>query len=169
MTIREMWLRMTATRYTRRLEAEVARQGAEIVRQGAEIARLRGENRALLNSILGIAGIPPIPVDLPDVAPSRGAASSAPTNVMNVGAAPDGRATAQAGHSGAVPLRNEGGLAAEDIEVDASGAQAPHGATGEGARRKPRPDAITPMRRRSWQQITRMLEFESARKTVASD
>jgi hypothetical protein len=51
MSIRELWRRITATRYTRALEAEVA--------------RLRAENRALLNSILGIAGVPPITV-LPD-------------------------------------------------------------------------------------------------------
>jgi hypothetical protein len=48
MSIRELWRRITATRYTRALEAEVA--------------RLRAENRALLNSILGIAGVPPITV-----------------------------------------------------------------------------------------------------------
>ena len=117
MTIREMWRRITATRYTRALEAE--------------IGRLRAENRALLNSILGIAGIPPIPVDLPDAARALGAASSAPTNDMN---------------DSAVPLRKRTDRirTAEDAQI------------------------ATPMRRRSWQQITRMLEFESARKTVAS-
>jgi hypothetical protein len=47
--LQTIWRRWTATRYTRWLEAEVA--------------RLRLENRALLNSILGIAGIPPITVD----------------------------------------------------------------------------------------------------------
>jgi len=46
----KMWRRITVTRYTRALEAEVV--------------RLRAENRALLNSILGIAGVPPI--TLPD-------------------------------------------------------------------------------------------------------
>ena len=89
--------RITTTRHTRALESELARQGGELARQGAEltqlraendqqraaiaaqqnelarhvaeIARLRGENRALLNSILGIAGIPPIlPERLPDPA-----------------------------------------------------------------------------------------------------
>src|ERR1700722_9321734 len=44
----KMWRQITVTRYTRALEAEVA--------------RLRAENRALLNSILGIAGVPPITV-----------------------------------------------------------------------------------------------------------
>src|SRR6202451_259789 len=51
MELHPLWRRITATRYTRALEAEVA--------------RLRAENRALLNSILGIAGVPPITV-LPD-------------------------------------------------------------------------------------------------------
>ena len=140
MTIREMWRRITATRYTRALEAEVARERAEI-------ARLRAENRALLNSILGIAGIPPIPVDLPDAARCLGAASSAPTNDMNSGLVPDDRAAAKPGHSGAVPLRNV-------TERDRSMGNA---------------QVTPPMRRRSWQQITRMLEFESARKAVTSD
>ncbi len=163
MGVREMWRRMTATRYTRTLEAEVARQGAEII-------RLRGENRALLNSILGIAGIPPIPVDLPDAGRGLGAASSAPTNDMNDiavplatqqgdpsvaasrgsrGTAPDDRAVAPSGHppGRTVPLRNR-----TDRDRSMGNAQ-----------------VIPPMRRRSWQQITRMLEFESARKTVASD
>lgn len=46
--VREAFRQLTARHYTRSLEAE--------------IARLRAENRALLNSILGIAGIPPVPV-----------------------------------------------------------------------------------------------------------
>ena len=46
-SLRTLWQRITTTRYTRALEAEVA--------------RLRAENRALLNSILGIAGVPPLP------------------------------------------------------------------------------------------------------------
>jgi hypothetical protein len=50
----EIWRKVTATRYTRALEAEVA--------------RLRAENRAMLNSILGIAGVPPIPVDVESAA-----------------------------------------------------------------------------------------------------
>lgn len=44
--IHDLWLRLTANRYVQALEAE--------------IERLRAENRALMNSILGIAGIPPV-------------------------------------------------------------------------------------------------------------
>ena len=50
MTIRELWRRVAPGRYVQALEAEVS--------------RLRAENRALLNSILGIAGVPPITVPI---------------------------------------------------------------------------------------------------------
>jgi hypothetical protein len=89
MNIREFLHRITTTRYARTLETElsleravvtrldavIAQQGAEISQQGievgkqdAEIARLRAENRALLNSILVIAGIPPLPPTEADLA-----------------------------------------------------------------------------------------------------
>ena len=46
--LKTSWRWLTTTRYTRTLEAEVE--------------RLRAENRALLNSLLGTAGFPPIEV-----------------------------------------------------------------------------------------------------------
>ena len=55
------------SRYVRLLEEEVARERAEV-------ARLRAENRALLNSLLGTAGVPPIetsPPHLQSVSPVR--------------------------------------------------------------------------------------------------
>jgi hypothetical protein len=56
-----------ASRYVRLLEED-------LVRQREEIARLRLENRALLNSLLGTAGVPPVedprPVP-PPIAPIR--------------------------------------------------------------------------------------------------
>jgi hypothetical protein len=53
------WIRrVSSTKYTRALEADVA--------------RLRAENRALLNSILGIAGVPPVVVADNDVSPATG-------------------------------------------------------------------------------------------------
>jgi len=55
------WVRRIFTRrYARALEDELARTDAEILRTREENDRLRVENRALLNSILGIAGIPPV-------------------------------------------------------------------------------------------------------------
>jgi hypothetical protein len=67
--ISDLWHRLTFAHTERTLNDElaqardeIARQGSEIAQQRAEIDRLRAENRALLNSILGIAGIPPIPV-----------------------------------------------------------------------------------------------------------
>ena len=54
-------------RYVRMLEEQVARERAEI-------ERLRAENRALLNSLLGTAGVPPIeapPVHPAQIAPIR--------------------------------------------------------------------------------------------------
>ena len=122
MTLREIWRRITTTRYTRALETELAHLEGEI-------ALLRAENRALLNSILGIAGIPPIPATDPvgarHAVPGQPQAATLPTSAAPP--APDTHAETET--SAAAPAR----LAA-------------------------------PMRRRSWQQINRMLEFESAKK-----
>ena len=70
MNISTFWRRITTARRTLALEA-AARMECELKE---EIARLRAENRALLNSILGIAGVPPITVvaEPAPVAPRRG-------------------------------------------------------------------------------------------------
>ena len=52
--------RAFGSRYVRLLEDELARARDEITRERAEIARLRLENRAMLNSLLGTAGVPPV-------------------------------------------------------------------------------------------------------------
>lgn len=83
MTCASIWRWLTTSRYTRTLEEEVA--------------RLRAENRALVNSLLGTAGVPPLQTET---------------------GTPGGR---EAGKTAA------------------------------------------PIRRRSWQQIGRMLEIEEAR------
>lgn len=85
---------------------------------------LRAENRALLNSILGIAGVPPILV--PDISNAQA----------------DRRSTRRPAPELAKDPAPDSGTAASD----------------------PAPNIAVPMRRRSWQQINRMLEFESARK-----
>lgn len=136
MKIREIWRRIGSTRYTRVLEQSLAHERDEA-------DRLRAENRALLNSILGIAGVPPIP------------ASSAPQPRSQ----PTTESGPEAPASGPVPpidaKVNSGAKAARKMSLSAApGAVAVAG----------------PLRRRSWQQITRMLEFESAKqKSVAGD
>lgn len=122
MTLREIWRRITTTRYTRMLREELAHAHAENV-------LLRAENRALLNSILGIAGVPPLQIAEADLVAARSR---------------DTMRDAKTAH--AVPGQSEAPARAADL------GRAP------GAR------LAAPMRRRSWQQINRMLEFESAKK-----
>lgn len=120
MSMCQLWNRVLATRYTRSLEAEVG--------------RLRAENRALLNSILGIAGVPPILVSSETIA---------------------------------------GELAAQPQVAEAVGKASPPSVS-VSPRRKRRPDnaldraaaANVPpaVRHRSWQQINRILEFDSAKR-----
>lgn len=109
--MREFWAKLMSRRYERTLEAEVE--------------RLRAENRALLNSILGIAGVPPISVPIES--------ESKPL-----------------GHS---DERRESHRALWKPAVKSS----------QGIQ------AATPMRKRSWQQINRALEFESAKKKEQSE
>jgi hypothetical protein len=125
MNIRQIWIRLTSTKYARTLEAEVA--------------RLRAENRALLNSILGIAGVPPLPVSAADVAASQ---INGPLNND--------------------PPNNDLKVPAQSVAV--TSAQAPPRNRASSANAASGPHIAVPMRKRSWQQITRMLEFESAKK-----
>ena len=134
MHIREIWRRLTTTRHARTLETElaleravisrldavIAQQGAEISQQGTEVARLRAENRALLNSILGIAGVPPVSASLEDLAATQSQNATPPP--------------------------------------------AAHTANHSRSRANPTPHVAAPTRRRSWPQIHRLLEFESAQK-----
>jgi hypothetical protein len=110
--MREFLAKLTSRRYETTLEAEVA--------------RLRAENRGLLNSILGIAGVPPISVALES--------ESRP-----VGRSGEGDDSHRA-------------LRKPALKQNTQGVQ-----------------AAAPMRRRSWQQINRTLEFESAKKNEQSD
>ena len=121
-----------------------------------EVARLRAENHALVNSILGVAGIPPMRM----VAAARKVRADSVTDVgsrdvcvtetRDLGREP-GKASRQpdinrpAGrelHAGAAPPR---AVPAQAI-----------GAVG-------REEQSTPLRRRSWQQIERVREIEDAR------
>jgi len=120
MNLAEMWRRLTTSRHARTLETELARERAANAEQGTEITRLRGENRALLNSILGIAGVPPVSASLDDLAATQ-SQNATPPSVART-----------ANHSG--PRANS------------------------------TPHVAAPTRRRSWPQIHRLLEFESAQK-----
>jgi hypothetical protein len=158
MHLRDMWQRITTTRYTRTLEAEVV--------------RLRAENRGLLNSILGIAGIPPIVVTPADFATEAAIMDHIKS------ASPANKAPQHAPQT--APLDSVPALPRPDKPSSSAPARV-HFKTESGASRRPGgiPHAnsprvgrfngqaqhnASPMRRRSWQQINRMLEFESARK-----
>ena len=118
--LRNLWRRLTTSRHARTLETELARERAANAEQGIEITRLRAENRALLNSILGIAGVPPVSASLDDLAATQ-SQNATPPSVART-----------ANHSG--PRANS------------------------------TPHVAAPTRRRSWPQIHRRLEFESAQK-----
>ena len=120
MNLAEMWRRLTTNRRARTLEAELVRERAANAHQGIEITRLRAENRALLNSILGIAGVPPVSASLDDLTATQ-SQNATPPSVART-----------ANHSG--PRANS------------------------------TPHVAAPTRRRSWPQIHRLLEFESAQK-----
>ncbi|MGC1830356.1 MAG: hypothetical protein WA663_08085 [Candidatus Acidiferrales bacterium] len=124
MTLREMWRRFSPARYTRALEAEVE--------------RLRAENRALLNSILGIAGIPPIPVMAGDLARGLGHVDAEKDSGVN---------------DAAVFQKRAGGTAKIGVGKRPIWDPNFNGKT-----------IMASMRRRSWHQINRMLEFESAKR-----
>jgi len=123
MTMMEWIRKATGTKYTRALEMD--------------LARLRAENRALLNSILGIAGVPPIVVADNDVSPAAGLKAPASQPAANAnGLRPPARKGSGTPGNGLVAVADKKGA---------------------------------PMRRRSWQQIYRMLEINSARKKDASE
>jgi len=172
------WRRLTTTPYARTLEDELAleratiarqsveiaqqgieaaRLGAEIQRQGAEIIRLRAENRALLNSILGIAGIPPLPATEADLATVQQSLHIAPpfSSTGNPAcAAGDTQLDRATPASTATLCHPEVAAATEGSQGNDS--PRTHGHTA--------PHLAAPMRRRSWPQIHRLLEFESAQK-----
>jgi hypothetical protein len=174
--IREIWQRLTTSRYARALEAFAHTEHA----LKEEIARLRAENRALLNSILGIAGIPPIVVT-----PAEAATEAAMLNsFLRTSAAPRSASSSPANlHADEETQRNRTEAEATTPtppRPDKPESSAPHATrfkTASTAPRRPGPPHantarfngqpqrnISPMRRRSWQQINRMLEFESAKK-----
>ena len=166
--------RITTTRHSRALEDQIAQQRTAIASQQNEIARLRAENRALLNSILGIAGIPPILVDSP--LPSS---VSLPAKCHSESAAADDESlSAPSFPSSTTAEKNSPGTQSprNDIPPQSSFRQSfpppsAHPSLHSSAVRSsfppspaPRRRPATPLRRRSWHQITRALELESGKK-----
>ena len=80
------------SRYVRLLEAEIARERAEI-------ERLRTENRAMLNSLLGTAGVAPIeaPPHPAQIAPIRRRSWSQIAAAREIAAGREARASEQSG------------------------------------------------------------------------
>ena len=159
-TVTELLRRVTATRYTRALETEVA--------------RLRAENRALLNSILGIAGVPPITVETApleefavpaiDTAVGEVGNRKEPSWWRSLGMRAE-RKTAQprdSRHHQDPPLQEAQGWGTR--RKDNSKGSSKGERAGETPALQRRAQVASPMRRRSWQQINRALEFASARK-----
>ena len=209
----------------------------QIAQAQAEIHRLRAENRALLNSVLGIAGIPPVIVDEPPAEAVNPASIGVPdlpfagaqhgSAALTTSATPGADACDDAAHSATMPiphgrhpeersdevapssrlpLRDEPlfvsrdcleeqskrdpslpsgtrddspvggnvapiGAASPSTIVAPSGSDSPSLFAGRSSapplqNQTPRSDAhvIAPVRRRSWHQIYRMLEFESSRR-----
>jgi hypothetical protein len=111
------------------------------------VVRLRAENRALLNSILGIAGVPPIVVAADDPA-----AAVAPELVGHLASSGgSSRIEAERGAGKPVALQNASSAGQSEIRKT--------------SRAKPGMKSVaTPLRRRSWHQVYRMLEIDAARK-----
>jgi hypothetical protein len=132
----EIWGRLVPGNYTRALEREVA--------------RLRAENRALLNSILGIAGVPPIVVAADDAA--------SPVAVeLGLAKVAQAQGVASPATSGSAKPASFENASASNVKRVEQRASAQRGLKGVAA----------PMRRRSWHQIYRMLEIDAARKKEA--
>lgn len=175
MNLAQIWRRITSTRRTRALESEIARARGEIL-------LLRAENRALLNSILGMAGMPPISVGLPGSTISRGLLAKAsgalsfrrPGSTDTLFTPP----SPAAGHS-VSPTPYSGGD--ESLSTPTSSSPQTAAPSDLSSRQSvtrndsslslssPGMRVAAPIRRRSWHQINRMLELESAKKPVPSD
>jgi hypothetical protein len=167
-SIQAIWRRITSTRYTRAMEAAARTESAlqdEIARLRADVDRLRGENRALLNSILGIAGVPPILVELPDrrsVEPGRSVATPPEPLPARRHSESPARSTEDGESLFPAPPPGE----------NASGRDLPGTNRPRNDSRHPDSPArqlATPLRRRSWHQINRMLEVQAARKPVSGE
>ncbi len=165
MNFGQIWRRIASSRNVHALESEVALQRTEI-------SRLRAENRALLNSILGIAGIPPIPV--PAFTPNPVTTFTTLSPAVGHSESPTHSRAADESllrppHLLQTAPTSDSSSRQSGTRNDSPLSPSPESATQPSAPTKPRSLAALPTRRRSWHQINRMLEIESARKPVTSD
>lgn len=136
MKLRESWGRLVGTNYTRALESDVA--------------RLRMENRALLNSILGLAGVPPLVLAADDPAVTAAVKFGTEATALNRG-----------------PVLESERSAVNAASVESSSALSASRVVQRATVERGMKSVATPIRRRSWHQIYRMLEIDAARKTDA--
>ena len=129
-------------------------------RWNSRSSRLRAENRALLNSILGIAGIPPIP--LPTFTPPSPADGHSESPTHSSGGDESLSRPTSSNPQTAPQSDSSSRQSAARNDSSPSPSTPP--------RQLVAPSTLSPIRRRrSWHQINRMLELESAKKTVTSD
>jgi hypothetical protein len=121
----------------------------ELARLRDENIRLRAENRALLNSILGIAGMKPLP---PDTAFTTTPATAGHSEPSTLSRAPDQPLPTPASPAGGPASRPPN-------DVSSAPRQRQSGTRNDSSRRI----LHAPHRKRSWHQINRLLEFQSAR------
>lgn len=142
--------RIFAARRVRALQSQLDLERSEVL-------RLRAENRALLNSILGIAGMKPLPPDTSFTTPAATAGHSGSSPQPRAADRPLPTPTASSSSadvSSAPPQRQT-----ETRNGSSRSAE-------NGAAVVPRQLHAPPHRRRSWHQINRLLEIQSARKEV---
>jgi hypothetical protein len=151
---REIW------RQIARLYDAAGESSSRIRALESEVARLRAENRALLNSILGIAGMKPLPPE-------------PPATVFNTPAAIAGHSESST-HSRAAdrPLSTPTAASSSTGVANALPPRQPETRNGS-SQLSPVPKSrqlhAPAHRRRSWHQINRILEIQSSRKEATSD
>jgi hypothetical protein len=134
-------------RYFREIFKSPYTRGLEV-----EVERLRDENRALINSILGIAGLPPLRLDA-EVAREKHRAEIE-VKARRSGAAASEQESVASGHDRGGGSKIAGAAIGKSLPL----------AAGQGI--------VLPAnahRRRSWQQINRILEIEETRQITNRD
>ncbi len=148
--LREIWGRVRAAARSGYAEVRLRRDGLGPREMREEIARLRAENRALMNSILGIAGVPPVMVE-----------DAAEADALRLRVGEPGVAGAK--EMVGAPVGGVKARANRSAKVSGGAGRRPAG----GVNRSGVAAVPMPMRRKSWHQVNRMLEIDAARKKDA--